>query len=174
MQKILAILGILFLPLFLNAKSNTETLGDILSVTIPLSGYATTLYLEDKKGQTQLYKSYGTTLALTYALKYSVREKRPNTNAKDSFPSGHTSSAFSGASFIHKRYGFKYAVVPYLGAIYTAYSRVHSNKHYTRDVIAGAILGTASSWYFTTSYKKVNIAPVVDADYKGIEVSYKW
>ena len=174
MQKKLMVLGILFLPLFLNAKSNTETLGDILSAIIPIGGYGTALYLDDKEGQTEFYKSYGTTLATTYALKYSVREKRPDSDAQDSFPSGHTSSAFSGASFIHKRYGFKYAVVPYLGAIYTAYSRVHSNRHYRRDVVAGAILGTASSWYFTTSYNKVEITPSIESKYQGVKVSYKW
>ena len=174
MQKVLVILGVLFLPIFLNAKSNTQKIGDVLGMAIPLSAYGTTLYLDDKVGQREFYKSYGSTLLATYALKYSVREQRPDTKEKDSFPSGHTSSAFSGAAFIHKRYGLKYAVMPYLGAIYTAYSRVHSNRHYIQDVIAGAVIGVASSWYFTTSYKDVDIIPIVGANYKGIEVKYRW
>lgn len=44
-------------------------------------------------------------------------------------PSGHTSAAFQGDAFIHKRYGFDYAIVPYMGAIFTGYSRVHANKN---------------------------------------------
>ena len=83
----------------LHAKSNTEKIGDILQIAIPLAGYGTTLYLDDKEGQYQFYKSYGTTLATTYALKYTIRAERPNSDSEDSFPSGHTSSAFSGATF---------------------------------------------------------------------------
>ena len=174
MKKISIIAGSLLLCTTLYAKSNAEKIGDILQIAIPLSAYGTTLYLDDKEGQMEFYKSYGVSLASTYALKYTVREQRPDSNAKDSFPSGHTSSAFSGATFIHKRYGFKYAIVPYLGAIYTGYSRVHSNRHYTRDVVAGALIGVASSWYFTSPYKNVDIQPVVGADYKGVQVKYTW
>ena len=174
MKKISIIVGSLLLCTTLYAKSNAEKIGDILQIAIPLSAYGTTLYLDDKEGQMEFYKSYGVSLASTYALKYTVREQRPDSNAKDSFPSGHTSSAFSGATFIHKRYGFKYAIVPYLGAIYTGYSRVHSNRHYTRDVVAGALIGVASSWYFTSPYKHLELQPVVGADYKGVQVKYKW
>jgi len=41
-------------------------------------------------------------------------------------------------------------------------------------VVAGAVLGIASSWYFVTPYKNLKINPVVDADYKGVQLSYKW
>lgn len=174
MKKISIVFGGLLLSTALYAKSNAEKIGDILQIAIPLSAYGTTLYLDDKEGQMEFYKSYGVSLASTYALKYTVREQRPDSNAKDSFPSGHTSSAFSGATFIHKRYGLKYAIVPYLGAIYTGYSRVHSNRHYTRDVMAGALVGVASSWYFTSPYKNLDMQPVVGANYKGIQVKYKW
>ena len=174
MKKILTIVLILTFTTSMYAKNNTEKIGDILSVVIPIGAYGTTLYLNDEEGQYQFYKSYGTTLAATYALKYTVREKRPDSDDTDSFPSLHTSSAFSGATFIYKRYGFEYAIIPYLGAIYTGYSRVHSNKHYTRDVIAGALIGTASSWFFTSPYKNLDITPEVGADYKGVQFNYKW
>ncbi len=156
----------------ISAKSNTETIGDILSVAIPAIAYGTTLCLDDEEGETQFYKSYGTTIASTYLLKYTVREQRPDSTDKDSFPSGHTSSAFSGATLIHKRYGLEYAIPAYIGAIYVGYSRVNSNQHYTRDVLAGAALGIASSWYFTTSYKGVEIQPIVGTEYNGVKLSY--
>jgi len=174
MRKIITLSISMLLSSSLYAKSNTEKLGDILQLAVPISAYGTTLYLDDKEGQNQFYKSYATTLGTTLLLKYTVREKRPDSNARDSFPSGHTSSAFSGASFIHQRYGFKYAILPYVVATYTGYSRVQSNRHYTRDVVAGALLGIASSWYFVTPYKNLQINPVVDADYKGVQLSYKW
>jgi len=174
MRKISIATSVIILSGSLYAKDTTQKIGDILQIAIPLAAYGTTLYLDDKEGQWQFYKSYGTSLAATYALKYTVREKRPDSDSKDSFPSGHTSSAFSGATFIYKRYGFKYAILPYLGAIYTGYSRVHSHRHYTRDVVAGAIIGSASSWFFTSPYKNLDITPEVGAGYKGIQVNYKW
>ncbi len=158
----------------LQAKSSSETIGDVLSVAIPATAYGTSLYLADKDGQMQFYKSFGTTMAATYALKYTVREKRPDSNNKDSFPSGHTSSAFAGASYIHMRYGLKYAVLPYILATYTAYSRVHANRHHTIDVVAGAAIGMLSSWYFVTPYKNLQITPIVDSDFKGLSLNYKW
>ncbi len=110
----------------------------------------------------------------TLALKYTVREQRPDTQERDSFPSGHTSSAFSGASFIDLRYGFKYAVIPYLAAIYTGYSRVEANRHHPIDVYAGVALGIVSSWYFVSRYKNLEVVPIVENNFKGFSLSYKW
>jgi len=166
------LISLLYLSVF--AKSTTETVGDILQIALPLSAYSTTLYLSDTEGEYQFYKAYGTTMATTIALKYTVAEPRPDSDNKDSFPSGHTSSAFAGASFVHFRYGLKYAIIPYLAATYTAYSRVASNKHYTHDVLAGALLGILSNWYFVTSYKDVTINPSYTANYKGVTLSYNW
>ncbi len=133
-------------------ESNTEKLGDILQVAIPAIGYGSALYLNDREGQYQFYKSFGVNLALTYALKYSIDKKRPNGKAH-SFPSGHTSSAFQGASFINERYGIEYGIPAYIGAVFVGYSRVEAEAHYPIDVVSGAIIGTLSSMYFTTSYK---------------------
>ena len=159
---------------FVYAKDTTETVGDILQILIPAGAYGTSLYLDDKDGQIQFYKSYGTTLATTFVLKYTVREKRPDSDNRDSFPSGHTSSAFAGASFIQQRYGWKYSILPYIAAIYTGYSRVHSNRHYPIDVYAGATIGILSSWYFVSPYKNLQVTPIVDSDCKGLLLSYQW
>lgn len=166
----------LFLALTLstNAHANPEEIGDVLQILIPATAYATTLYLDDDEGEIEFYKAYGSTLLSTYTLKYTVQEKRPDSDARNSFPSGHTASAFSGASFIHARYGFKYAIIPYLAATYTGYSRVESNRHYTHDVIAGAALASFCSWYFTSEYKNLTITPMVDADIKGVTLALKF
>jgi len=158
----------------LQAGSFTKTSGDILAVAIPLSAYATTLYLDDKDGQYQFYKSYGTTLATTGILKLTIKEERPDGDGDDSFPSGHTSSAFAGASFIHLRYGFKYAIIPYLAAAYTGYTRVETDRHHTKDVLAGAAIGVLSSWIFVDKYKNIQIEPLIDKDFKGLSfiISY--
>lgn len=165
---------ILLSTLTLSAKSKTETIGDVMLGIIPLTAYGTSLYLNDKEGTMQFYKTTGTTLASTYLLKYAVQEERPDHSDNESFPSAHTAITFASATFIHKRYGVQYAIPAYLGAMYTGYSRIHSNKHYTHDVLAGAMLGMASSWYFTTSYKDIHIQPVVSSDYNGVMLGYRW
>lgn len=174
MKTTLLIFSMLFSTEALLAKSKTETIGDVMLGLIPLTAYGTTLYFDDKEGEVQFYKTAGTTLASTYLLKYSIKEERPDQSDNQSFPSAHTSMTFASATFIHKRYGLKYAIPAYLGSIYTGYSRIHSNKHHTHDVLAGAMLGMASSWYFTTSYKEVQVQPVVRSDYNGVMLNYRW
>lgn len=151
-----------------------EKAGDLIQIAIPTIAYGSTFLLDDKEGRNQFYKGLATNFIVTDALKYTINRTRPNGN-DHSFPSGHTSAAFQGASFIHKRYGFKYAFPAYLGAIFVGYSRVKASKHYTSDVFAGAIIGTLSSWYFTKEYKNkavisLNAAP----GYYGLTMRFSY
>jgi membrane-associated phospholipid phosphatase len=149
MNKMLLLL--IFINL-LNAKSNIEKAGDIVQIMIPSGAYISTIYLNDDEGRNEFYKSFVGTFLTTHLLKRTVLEKRPNGTNRHSFPSGHTSASFQGATFIHKKYGLKAAIIPYLGASFVAYSRVYAKQHYTHDVVAGALIGSSFSWYFTTSY----------------------
>ncbi len=168
------ILGVLLLSNLVFTKSNTEKIGDFLTFAIPAAAYGSTFYMDDAEGREQFYWAYGTTMATTVALKYAVKEKRPDNNDEDSFPSGHTASAMVGATFIHKRYGFSYAIPAYIGAIYTGYSRIQVNRHHPHDVLVGAIIGAASSWYFVDPMKKLNIVPIIDSEYQGVTVKYRF
>jgi len=173
MKKIL--IFVLFLQHNIMAKSNTEQVGDVLSLLIPTVAFGSTYLVDDADGRMEFLKAYGSTALATQILKYTVRAPRPNNpNSITSFPSGHTSSAFSGASFIHKRYGLRYALPAYAGAIYTAYSRVHAKKHYTKDVIAGALLGMGFSYYFVSPYKNLHIEPSIGDKTYGLQFNYTW
>ncbi len=158
------------------AKSTTEKLGDIFQMLIPLSAYTTTFYLDDKEGRNQFYKSFLTTVVVTHGLKYVVHKQRPENNGDKSFPSGHTSAAFQGATFIHRRYGWKYGLPAYALAGFVGYSRMEgeSDKHYPSDVIAGAAIGILSSYYFTTDYEGVIITPSVDKSTIAINIFMEW
>ena len=79
--------------------------------------------------------------AATGLLKVAVGRERPNQASRTSFPSGHTSAAFSVAEVIRTLYGHRAGEPFYLAAVITAISRIHDNKHYPSDVIAGAGLG---------------------------------
>jgi membrane-associated phospholipid phosphatase len=132
---------------------DTEKTATVLQIMIPSIAYGTTRYFDDEEGQIQFYKSFGTNIGVTYGLKYGVKRERPNREDNYSFPSGHTSATFQSASFIHKRYGLKYALPAYIGATFVGWSRVYSEQHYTHDVVAGAVIGSGFSYYFTTPYK---------------------
>lgn len=80
----------------------------------------------------------GSVAVVTLVMKEVVRRQRPNGISHRSFPSGHTSSSFATAEIIRYLYG-NWAGLPfYTAATITAMSRIHDNKHYLSDVIAGA------------------------------------
>jgi len=156
------------------AKGNTEKAGDVLALLIPATAYSSTFVYNDKEGRGEFYKSFLSNAAATSVLKYSINKKRPENNGKHSFPSGHTSIAFQGATFLHKRYGLKYGIPAYLAASYVGWSRVDSKQHFTSDVVAGAAIGALSSYYFTTPYKNVSVKPVAYNNILGVTVRYQW
>jgi membrane-associated phospholipid phosphatase len=181
MRKILFVFLFIAQLLVANSKQDTiEKIGDYVQIAIPVAAWVTTIALDDTEGQYDFYKSFGSTFLTTHALKRIVKEERPNGSNDQSFPSGHTSAAFQGATFIHMRYGIEYAALAYVGAIYVGFSRVYSDQHYVHDVIAGALIGSAFSWYFTKPYKikNIEIQPTVfdSADKKhnlyGVKVKF--
>jgi membrane-associated phospholipid phosphatase len=157
-------------------KSNTEKAGDIFQILIPATAYGATFYIGDKEGRNQFYKSFFTNLGITYGMKLSVNKSRPEGHGDYSFPSGHTSVAFQGATFIQGRYGWKYGMPAYIGAAFVGWSRVEgeSDKHDTIDVLAGASIGILSGYYFTTLYKKVTVTPIAGNGTYGLIISKKW
>jgi membrane-associated phospholipid phosphatase len=92
-----------------SASGGIEKTGDVLQFLIPAAAFGTTFYFDDSDGRTQFYKSFATNIAITYGLKEVIHKERPNGSNK-SFPSGHTSVAFQGASYLHRRYGINYAI----------------------------------------------------------------
>ncbi len=173
--RIALLLGVLLLPFHSVAASDkVESSGSVLRTLIPAVAYGATFYLHDSDGRMQFYKGFFTNLAVTYALKKSISKTRPNGADNESFPSGHTSVAFQGAAFIHKRYGWKYAIPAYLSASYVAWSRVESDNHFTVDVVAGAAIGIAGSFIFTRPYNGFVVTPLADNGFYGLGISKQW
>ena len=140
---------------FLKSSSSVdrvETAGDVLSVALPMAALSSTYILDDKLGRHQFWKSYISSISLTYLLKYTVDKTRPNDDCCESFPSGHTTAAFSGAMFIQRRHGLKYGIPSLILASFVGYSRVYANKHYWEDVFTGASIGIIGNMIFTKKY----------------------
>jgi membrane-associated phospholipid phosphatase len=131
-----------------------QKLGDVVLFVLPAATLATTFIVGDEKGAWQFTKGLLLTTGVTYGLKLSINKQRPDMSNDNSFPSGHTSTTFHSAGFIHMRYGFKYSIPAYALAGFTAASRIDSNKHDIIDVIAGAAIGLGSNLLFTTEYQQ--------------------
>jgi len=155
------------------ASDAVERAGDILQLVLPVSGASIALARDDDDGLIQFAKSGALTLALTFGMKYTIPATRPD-GGDHSFPSGHTSIAFSSAEFIRERYGWNYGIPVYVAASFVGYSRVESKRHYTRDVVAGALLGIGSSLIFTEPYKNWHIQPEVASSLYGMTFSRVW
>jgi membrane-associated phospholipid phosphatase len=161
---VLAIL-LLFLESFAFAGSGgMDTAGDIGLALLPAAAGGITLVQKDYEGTKQLVESLLSAAVLTEGLKYAVRERRPN-GGEHSFPSGHASVSFAGATFLQARYGWAYGVPAFLAAAFVGYSRVESDEHWTKDVVGGAAIGIASGLVFTSRYRreagKAILVPVI-------------
>lgn len=109
---------------------------------------------------------------LSTTLKHVINRQRPFHTYPDdiskasvgggpSFPSGHTTQAFSTATAVSLAYPKWYVIVPaYLWACEVGYSRMYLGVHYPSDVIAGAVLGAGSAWLTRKVNKGLRKQPV--------------
>ena len=80
-------------------------------------------------------------------IKTTSNVQRPDGSAYNSFPSGHTATAFMGAELLRREY---WNVSPWIGvagyavATGTGFFRMYNNRHWFTDVIAGAGIGILS------------------------------
>lgn len=93
--------------------------------------------------------SYGIMAAFVNGIKYTAKEMRPDGSTANSWPSGHTATAFVGATILHKEYGLTrspwYSVAGYTVATATGIMRVLNNRHWVSDVFSGAGIGIMST-----------------------------
>jgi membrane-associated phospholipid phosphatase len=169
--------AIVLLALLLGATGapadTIETLGSIGAIALPASGLVAAAAHKDKQGALQLAEAYGVTMAIVYVLKPIVDRQRPD-GGSQSFPSGHSASAFAGAAFLQRRYGWSYGVPAYAVATFVAYSRVESKRHWTSDVIAGGAIGIVSNLVFTHRLSRVAVQPVVVPRGAGLTLELRW
>lgn len=91
---------------------------------------------------------YGIMALFVNTIKHTAKEMRPDGSTANSWPSGHTATAFVGATLLHKEYGLTrspwYSVAGYGVATATGVMRVLNNRHWISDVLSGAGLGILS------------------------------
>lgn len=127
------------------------------------------------------YALMGVTVNVTKNL---TKVERPDGSARNSFPSGHTATAFMGAELLRREY---WNVSPWIGiagyavAAGTGFFRIYNNRHWLTDVLAGAGVGIlsvqAAYWlypaisktFFHKQYlKNTFISPYMSGQSKGL------
>ena len=110
-----------------------------LAICAILSGFGNERMFETGKLASAAFVESG---IIVFLMKESIGRSRPSDiTEKDSFPSGHSTLAFTMATVAGNQYP-KLRIPLYIGAIGTAFARVYLGRHYPSDVLAGAAIGT--------------------------------
>ncbi|GAA4001523.1 phosphatase PAP2 family protein [Sphingomonas humi] len=128
------------------SKAGWNRASNISRTIVVGASLAVPAFQQDWRGLGGTGLALGLTAATTQGLKWAIPETRPDRSDNQSFPSGHTSISFAAAASLHKRYGWQAGLPAYAIAGFTGLARVEADKHYTHDVLAGAVLGTAAGW----------------------------
>lgn len=124
------------------------------------------------------------------SIKSTTRELRPDGSSANSFPSGHTATAFMGAEFLYQEYKNQsewIGVAGYLTATATGVFRMYNNRHWLNDVAAGAGIGILSTklsyWLYPVIQRKLfkkhssihgNLMPVMGKGNTGLCMVISW
>lgn len=159
-------------------------LGDLAGQMIPNAIYVGAMYglyyytdrLEYRSKSIHMLKSTAYTALVTTVMKAIVREPRPDSDNRDSFPSGHTASAFAFAAVVGTEHEWYWGAAAYTMASFVALSRINDNAHRLHDVVGGAVVGLSYGLSMHYLYKdekseiaKVYLAPQRD----GFIVGYR-
>ena len=143
----------IFLNVHVGFSNWIEISGTIIQIAIPAYALVPVVWKKDKNGAIQMIKLLCIVLVVTYILKFTIPEKRPYGGSM-SFPSGHTTGAFSGAMYLGLRYGLRYFIISTPLALFVAFSRIYSRNHWPMDVIASIILCVIVALFIVKSWEK--------------------
>lgn len=137
--------------------SNSLVLAPALPASMAISGWAghndQTLQATKQTGISLI-----ATAGITMGLKAIIKRPRPYVKYEDdlipvtsersfSFPSGHTSFAFSTATSLSLQYPKWYVITPaFLWATSIGFSRMYLGVHYPSDVLTGAVIGALAAY----------------------------
>jgi membrane-associated phospholipid phosphatase len=175
-----------------NIFDNVQPLGNEYAIGIVGTFYLWGEVFKDPRAKSTALDSVAATGiasgVIVNATKYLVGRARPTDgkgaydfkpfSGHDSFLSGHTTEAFTLASVITEHYDAPWIkVVAYGLAGTVGYARLNNNRHWTSDVLAGAVVGTyvgKTVARFNRDHHRIKLQPIVAPDLQGAEFSMAW
>lgn len=152
-----------------------STASDIGRGALVASAFLIPAAQQDWQGDLQALGSVGGALALTQGAKQAFPRLRPDGSDNDSFPSGHSSTAFAAAATLQNRYGWQVGVPAQLVAAFVGVARVQAHKHYWSDVLVGAAIGEATGFLITSKRDPdVEVIPFGDTRSAGVVALVKF
>lgn len=137
-----------FIPSYKNGMDDyIQFAPAVTTYVLNLAGY------EGRSSFKRLFFSSGFSFAFmgifVNGIKYTAFEMRPDGSSANSFPSGHTATAFTCATIMHKEYGLTrspwFSVGAYSISTLTGIMRTLNNRHWISDILVGAGLGVIST-----------------------------
>jgi membrane-associated phospholipid phosphatase len=102
------------------------------------------------------------------ALKKITHSQRPDGSNYESFPSGHTATAFAAAEFMRVEYQHSHPLLSmtgYVAAAATGALRMYNNRHWLSDIAGGAGIGILSTQAAYALYPVMKRYLFPDRDY---------
>lgn len=108
----------------------------------------------------------------THPTKGLVSEMRPDGSRDNSFPSGHSGTAFFGAELVRMEFGNGWGAAAYGIAGTTAFMRIWNDKHWLTDVVAGAALGILSAHVGDWVCSYISFDPVSQSPLLALNITF--
>ena len=154
---------------FAQVVAKKDRFGDVMEILLPAAAIALALKSDDMEGIKEFALSGALAVGTTEVLKRAIHARRPD-GSPNGFPSAHASVAFVSAAYVHNRYGWEWAVPMYGLAAATAYTRVSSGNHFSKDVVGGALIGIGSAFLLTHPLGKNTVATISPAESGGLRL----
>jgi len=119
-------------------------------------------------GLSHLEGLLGTNL-MVFTMKKSINRTRPNGENEDSFPSGHTSTAFASSGSLSYAYGWKAAIPAYALTSLTLIARLEDNKHWLSDLVVASSIGIF--WARSSGIHHHYLTPLIFKEGGGVQFS---
>lgn len=158
-----------------------DWMGQLIPNVLYIGGMSFSGWKGDPEGYRRaigMFKASAYSTSVTTILKYTVREPRPiDSDWKNSFPSGHSTTAFAFSGYVMAEHGYWYGVPALLLSSFIGYSRINDNMHWLHDVVAGGTIGWVYGWGISRlQNKKKNaedttfVMPILDSKVVGLSL----
>lgn len=104
-------------------------------------------------------ETYAAVAAVVLTTKELTHIQRPDGSSYNTFPSGHTATAFAGAEVLRMEFwdaSPAIGILGYCAAASTGLMRIYNNRHWAGDVLAGAGVGILSARFANWLNPKVD------------------